>query len=381
MPEIDTFKIDVPDASLAELSRRLDHAKLAPELPGAGWNAGPTNVFVYKALARLKSSFDWRAQEAALNKHPHFVTEIDGQRIHFMHVKSRRADAIPILLLHGWPGSIVEYAANIENLTAPDDASALAFDVVVPSLPGFGFSGPTRDGGWNNLRIARALAELMRLLGYERFGVHGGDIGAVIGPELGRIAPERVLGIHLNAATIGFMPMGPVTEAEIASLSEREKIRFQRLQRFRSHYFAYNMLQSNRPHALAYAISDSPIGLLAWISELFTSFGERPDAAPLDAFLTNFALYWFTGTAASSTYLYYENAHHPAAWTPKSNSGVPTGVSVFGHDEVALRRYGEQSNSILYWNELDAGGHFASLEVPELWRSEVRAFFAKLAGR
>ncbi len=330
-------------------------------------------------LERLKQGYDWRAEEAAINRYPQFTTEIDGQNVHFIHVKSTEKNARPLLLIHGWPGSIVEFLGVIGPLTDPvahGGKAGDAFDVVVPSLPGFGFSGPTREAGWNNGRIAKAFIELMDRLGYKRFGVQGGDAGAIIGPEIGRLAPEKVIGIHLNAATLGFIPMGPMAPEEIASFSDREKSRVQRLQRFMAEHFGFNAIQSTRPQALGYALSDSPIGLLAWISELFTSFGDRADAIDRDTFLTNFMVYWFTGTAASSLRLYYENAHDPDAWAPKANSGVPTGVAVFGFDEVPIRRCGEESNTIVRWTEFDEGGHYAVLEVPQIWVGDVRAFFA-----
>ncbi len=177
---------------------------------------------------------------------------------------------------------------------------------------------------------------------------------------------------------MGFIPMGPIAPEEIAGFTDAEKSRVQRLQRFMAEHFGFNAVQSTRPQALAYGIADSPAGLLAWISELFTSFGDRPDAVPLDAFLTNFMIYWVTGTAASSMRLYYENAHDPDAWTPKANSGVPTAVAVFGFDEVPIRRYGEAGNTIARWTEFDVGGHYAVLEVPDVWLGDVRAFFAGL---
>jgi pimeloyl-ACP methyl ester carboxylesterase len=177
---------------------------------------------------------------------------------------------------------------------------------------------------------------------------------------------------------MGFIPMGPIEPEVFATFNERELARVKRLQRFMAEHFGFNAIQSSRPLALAYAISDSPAGLLAWISELFTSFGDRPDAVDLDKFLTNFMVYWFTGTAASSVRLYYENAHDPDAWAPRANSGVPTGVAVFGFDEVPLRRYGEEGNTIVRWTEFDEGGHYAVMEVPELWVGEVRAFFGGL---
>ncbi|MDB5535498.1 MAG: Soluble epoxide hydrolase [Devosia sp.] len=380
MSTITPFKIAVADAALDDLKARLAQTVL-PSVTTDGWEQGPALSYVETMLARLRTGFDWRAQEAAINRHPQFTTTIDGQNLHFIHVKSAEANATPLLLIHGWPGSFVEFLGVIGPLTDPvshGGKAENAFDVVIPSLPGFGFSGPTKEAGWNNGRIARALIELMGRLDYARFGVQGGDAGAIIGPEIGRIAPEKVIGIQLNAATMGFIPMGPIEPEVIATLNERELARVQRLQRFMAEHFGFNAVQSGRPQSLAYAVSDSPIGLLAWISDLFTSFGDRPNAVDADAFLTNALVYWFTGTAASSMRLYYENAHDPEAWSPKANSGVPTGVAVFGHDEVPIRRFGEQSNTIVRWTELDEGGHYAVLEVPGIWIGEVREFFAGL---
>lgn len=380
MATITPFKIDVSRAQLQELRDRLARTVMPSEVDGS-WAAGPTNAYVRGAVDRLLNGFDWRRAEAEINALPQFTTEIDGQNVHFIHVKSAEKNATPLLLIHGWPGSIVEFLDVIGPLTNPvahGGKAEDAFDVVVPSLPGFGFSGPTREAGWNNVRIGKAFIELMSRLGYQKFGVQGGDAGAIIGPEIGRLAPERIIGVHLNAATMGFIPFGPVSPEEIATFTDSEKVRLQRVQRFMAEHFGFNIMQSSRPQTLAYGISDSPAGLLAWISELFTSFGDRVDAVPVDRFLTNFMIYWFTGTAASSIRLYYENAHDPEAWSPKANSGVPTGVAVFGFDEVPIRRYGETSNTIVRWNEFDVGGHYAVLEVPGVWIGDVRGFFGEI---
>jgi pimeloyl-ACP methyl ester carboxylesterase len=380
MATITPFKIDVSAAQLQDLHDRLARTVMPNEIDGS-WAAGPTNAYVRGAIDRLLNGFDWRKAEAEINRLPQFTTEIDGQSVHFIHVKSAEKNATPLLLIHGWPGSVVEFLDVIGPLTNPvahGGKAEDAFDVVVPSLPGFGFSGPPREAGWNNVRIGKAFVELMDRLGYQRFGVQGGDAGAIIGPEIGRLAPERVLGVHLNAATMGFIPMGPIAPEEIATFTDSEKVRLQRVQRFMAEHFGFNIMQSSRPQTLAYGISDSPAGLLAWISELFTSFGDRVDAVPMDRFLTNFMIYWFTGTAASSIRLYYENAHDPDAWSPKANSGVPTGVAVFGFDEVPIRRYGETSNTITRWTEFDVGGHYAVLEVPDVWVGDVRGFFGDI---
>ena len=372
MTAITSFKIAVPEAKLADLQQRVKNTLLAATVPSTGWEAGPTAEFVTGMLDRLANGYDWRANEAAINAHPQFTTEIDGQNIHFLHVKAKTADATPLLLLHGWPGSFVEFLGAIAPLTAA------GFDLVIPSLPGFGFSGPTREAGWNDGRIANAMLELMSRLGYQRFGVQGGDAGAVIAPAIGRAAPDRVIGVHVSAATMGFIPMGPIEPSEIATFTDAEKTQLQRLQQFMAERFGFNALQSSRPQTVAYGITDSPAGLIAWLGDMFAGFGDKPDAIEADKFLTNMLVYWFTGTAASSIRLYYENAHDPEAWSPKPNSGVPTGVAVAARDEVAIRRFGEAGNTIVRWTELTSGGHFAALEVPEVWAKDVAAFFGDL---
>lgn len=380
MTKIAPFKIEVSETNLRDFQARIANTRM-PDTTGEGWEQGPSSDWVQAMIDRLAGGFDWRAQEARINAYPQFTTEIDGQNIHFIHVKSGAADAIPLMLVHGWPGSFVEYLGVIDLLTDPEghgQPDGQTFDLIIPSLPGFGFSGPTRGPGWNNRRIAAALVELMGVLGYDHFAVHGTDAGAIIAPEMGRFAPDRLVGIHVSAATMGFIPMGPVEPEVMENLTAAEKVRIQRLQRFMAEHFGFNAIQSNRPMALAYAMTDSPVGLLAWIGELFTSFGDRPDAIEAEAFLTNFLIYWFSGTGASSMQLYYENAHDPEAWSPKANSGVPTAVAVFGHDEVPIRHFAEQGNTIARWTELDRGGHFAAMEVPELWASDMRAFFGGL---
>ena len=369
MATIKPFTINVPQARLDDLRERL--AKTIWPSTIAGQSYGGPDVGQIEELARQTRAFDWRKKEAELNALPNFVTEIDGQNIHFIHVKSKHPGATPLLLIHGWPGSIVEFLDHIEPLTNPPQG-APAFDVVIPSLPGVGFSGATKEVGWNNLRIGRAFIELMDRLGYKKFAVQGGDAGAIIGPEIGRLAPDKLLGIHLNAATIGFMPMGPVSEEEAATFTPAEKQRLAVMQEFMRVKFGFNLLQSNQPQLVAYAISDSPVGLMAWMTQLMdpSEVGAR--------FLTNFLIYWLTDTAASSIRLYYENAHDPGAWAPKTNSGVPTAVAVFQDGDIAIRRYGEASNNIVRWTEYAHGGHYAAMTVPQDWLADVRAFFGQL---
>jgi pimeloyl-ACP methyl ester carboxylesterase len=367
------FTITVPQSTLDDLHERIKKTIWPAVITGQ--NYGGPELATIKALAKRALRFNWRKKEAELNKLPHFRTQIDGQTIHFIHVKSKEVNATPLMLIHGWPGSFVEFLHHIEPLTDPIKHGGEpedAFDVVIPSLPGFAFSGLTKEPGWNNIRMGKALIELMGRLGYDKFAVQGGDAGAVIGPEMGRLAPEKFIGLHLNAATMGFFPMGPVDEADLATFTPAEKKRLEVLQEFMQVKFGFNLLQSNQPQLVAYALADSPVGLMAWMTQLMDpgEVGER--------FLTNFMVYWLTGTAASGIRMYYENAHDPSAWAPKVNSGVPTAVAVFQDGDIAIRRYGEDSNNIVRWTEYPHGGHYAALTVPEVWLNDVREFFREL---
>lgn len=381
MATIKPFKINVKQAQIDDLHQRLKNTIMPSEIANVGWSYGPTSEYIGDIVNTLLTKYDWRKHEAALNQYPQFITEIDGQDIHFIHVKSEVANATPLILVHGWPGSIVEFVHLIEPLTNPEKFGGKAedaFHVVVPSLPGFGFSGPTHESGWHIDRVAAALNSLMSRLGYEKYGVQGGDAGAIVGPAMGRLAPKNVIGIHVNAATLGFIPMGPIDPKEMDTFTESEKVRLGRLQQFMSERFGFNVIQSTRPQSLAFAISDSPSGLLAWTCELFTDYGQNIGMVDKEVFLTNFMIYWFTNTAASSIRFYYENAHDPNAWAPKENSKVPTGVAVFLEGDVAIRRFAEQGNTISRWTEYEKGSHYAALELPEVFTNDVREFFAGL---
>ena len=334
-------------------------------------------------LARYwRDGYDWRGHEAELNGFPQFTTTVDGQNIHFLHVRSPEPGALPLILSHGWPGSVVEFLDVIGPLTDPRSHGgnpADAFHLVIPSLPGFGFSGPTREPGWDSRRFARAFAELMRRLGYERYGAQGGDFGAFVSPNLGRVDPERVAGVHVNAATMGFIPFGDVDEATLAGFTDAEKVRLGRLKLFLGEGNGYFQIQATRPQTLAYGLTDSPIGQLAWVAEKFKEWTHPSDEPPegavdRDKMLTNVMLYWLTRTGASSAHLYYESMHSGNWPTP---TAVPTGVAVFAED-VAIRRYADQGNNIVHWSEFDRGGHFAAMEAPDLLVGDVQAFFRAL---
>jgi pimeloyl-ACP methyl ester carboxylesterase len=381
--QIRPFRIDVPQADLDDLRARLARTRWPDELPDVGWSRGVPLGYLQQLAVYWRDGYDWRKHEAALNEHPQFTTTIDGTGVHFLHVRSPEPDALPLILTHGWPGSVVEFLDVIGPLADPrahGGDPADAFHLVIPSIPGYGFSGPTREAGWTTDRVAAAWKELMARLGYERYGAQGGDWGAFIAPELGRIDPEHVVGVHVNAATFGFIPFGPVGEEELATFTDAENARVERLNRFLTEMNGYFQISATRPQTLAYGLTDSPVGQLAWIVEKFKewtdSSAELPeDAVDRDHLLTNVMLYWLTGTAGSSARLYYENMHG-AAWG-KQPSPTPVGVAVFVED-VAIRRYAEQGNNIVHWSEFDRGGHFAAMEAPDLLVGDVREFFRGL---
>jgi epoxide hydrolase len=379
---IEPFRIDVPEAELEDLRSRLEHTRWPDELPGTGWDYGVPLDYVRELVDYWRTGYNWREQEARLNAFEQHRTTIDGQRLHFLHVRSPEAGALPLVMIHGWPGSVAEFMDVIGPLTDPGahggDPSD-AFHLVVPALPGFGFSGPTTDRGWNGSRTAAAFAELMRRLGYDRYGAQGGDLGALVAPELGHVDADHVTGIHLNAATVGFIPFGEVDASELATLTDVERQRLERITRFLSPGgSAYFQVHANRPQMIGYALTDSPVGQLTWALDRMADWTHGPIAEALthEQILTNVMLYWTTRTATSAARMYYENMHGPAAWGRKP-SPTPVGVAAFAED-VAIRRYGERSNNITHWIDFDRGGHFAAMEAPDLFVGDIRAFFRAL---
>lgn len=381
--DIKPFTIDIPQADLDDLRDRLAHTRWPGELPGADWSRGVPVSYLKELAEYWRTTYDWRAYEARLNQLPQFTTEIDGANIYFLHVRSPEPGALPLILTHGWPGSVVEFLNVIGPLTDPrahGGDPADAFHVVIPAIPGYGFSGPTRDAGWNSARVARAWAELMRGLGYERYGAQGGDWGAFVAPELGRVDAEHVVGVHVNAATMGFIPFGPVSAEDLASFTDAEKQRLERLNRFLTDMNGYFQIQATRPQTIAYGLTDSPVGQLAWIVEKFKEWSYPSEALPEEAIdrdlmLTDVMLYWLTKTAGSSAQSYYENMH-AANWGQQPGT-TPTGVAVFAED-IAIRRYAEQGNNIVHWSEFERGGHFAAMEAPDLLVGDIRQFFRPL---
>ncbi|MGC4940832.1 epoxide hydrolase family protein [Kribbella sp. DT2] len=380
---ITPFRIDIPQTTLDDLQSRLTNTRLPAKLPGDGWDTGVPVSWLGDLVDYWRTEYDWRKVEQQLNEFPQYTTEIDGQRIHFLHVRSPEADALPLLLTHGWPGSFIEFVDLIGPLTDPvahGGEAGDAFHLVIPSLPGFGFSTPVASDGWTTKRIGRAWAELMSRLGYERYGVQGGDIGGAVSPQVAREDRERVVGVHVNGGPA--IPPYPLPDEELATLTPLEQDRVARVGAFMHEEFGYIAIQSTRPQALAYGLVDSPVGQLAWIMDKFREWTHPRATLPdeiigRDKLLTNVMIYWLTGSAGSSAYVGYAQG---GAWGAQlENSGVPTAAIVFAHD-VGIRRYAEQENTITRWTDVDHGGHFAALEEPELLLSDVRAFFRTVRG-
>jgi len=378
------FLIDIPQADLDDLRDRLARTRWPDELPGRAWSRGVPEGYLRELAEYRRTTYDWRAHEVELNRYPQFTTTIDGQNVHFLHVRSREPNATPLMLIHGWPGSVVEFLDVIGPLPDPRARGgdpADAFHLVIPSIPGHGFSRPLSGPGWTHARIASAFTELMRRLGYERYGIQGGDEGAFIAPDMGRIDPAHIIGIHVNAL-VTIPSMGQIL-AGLVFFTRAERRRLARFRHFRDDMMGYMQIQGTRPKTLAYGLTDSPAGHLAWIVEKFKEWtdpaAERPeDAIDRDRILTNVSVNWFTRAAGSSANLYYETLHEPDAGKRKARNRVPTGVAVSLTQDVTIRRWAQRENNVVYWSEFERGGHFAALEVPEFLVGDVREFFRLL---
>jgi pimeloyl-ACP methyl ester carboxylesterase len=377
--EIRPFRIDIPQADLDDLRDRLARTRWIDELPGTGWERGVPASYLKDLAAYWAGKFDWRAAEAELNEYPQFITTIDGQKVHFLHVRSPRPDATPLLLIHGWPGSVADFLGMISPLTSPVDAETPAFHLVIPSLPGHGFSGPVTEPGWNDGRVAAALAQLMARLGYDRYGVQGGDHGAFIGPRIGRDDAEHVIGVHANALVT--FPTGD--PADMAALTDAEKQRLAAMKQFQDDGSAYMQLAGSRPNTIAQLLADSPAGQLGWIVEKYREWSDQAHELPeqaidRDKILTTVSIYWLTDTARSVANFYYERFHDASMFAPKPKGTVPTGVAVFTTGDYAIRRFAEKAHNITHWSEFYSGGHFPALEVPDLLVGDIREFFCSL---
>jgi len=370
---IRTFTVDIAQRDLDDLQARLERTRLPEPAPGDDWDYGTPNHYLRETVDHWRTEFDWRAQEARMNGFPHYLTEIDDQTVHFIHVPSKVEGATPLLLAHTYPGSFVDFLDMIEPLTDPaahGGSDEDAFSVVVPSIPGFGFSTPLVDRGWTMARVAKTFDTLMRRLGYSSYGVHGSDGGAMIARELGLLSPEGFLGLHV--LQLFSFPSGD--PAEFEKFTPEDYAALEHLQWFQS-VGGYNAINATRPQTVAVGISDSPVGQLAW-SELFNSFGNGTSLVSRDQILTEVSLYWFTNTSAAAGRYHYEEAK--AAAEPQLNH-APTGVAVFADDFKTIRPLAERDNTnIVHWSNFSEGGHFAALERPAEVTADLRKFFRNL---
>ena len=370
------FRVDVPEADLVDLRARIARTRWPEAATVGGWTQGVPLEYARELCAYWHDRYDWRRCEAEMNALPQFCTTLDGGGddgvdIHVLHARSPHAGALPLLLTHGWPGSVVEFLDVVDALTDPPDPRD-AFHLVVPSLPGFGFSGRPAAAGWGVERIAVAWAQLMDRLGYDRYGAQGGDWGSVVTAALGSAIPEALVGIHLTMPLAGRPDDLPPTPAERAALAQRA--------RFRRIGTAYAREQATRPQTLGYGLVDSPVALCTWIVEKFWDWsenaGDPANAIRRDRLLDDVMLYWLPATGASSIRLYWES-YRRRRMDPVE---VPTGVTQFPHEPVRLPRRWVQRRftDLRYWSEPAVGGHFAAMEQPEVFVDEVRAFFRLL---
>ncbi|WP_409461806.1 epoxide hydrolase family protein [Amycolatopsis sp. GA6-003] len=364
------FTVETTDAELADLHDRLARTRLPQPSPTDDWDAGTPNAYLRTALEAWRA-FDWRAAEARINSVPHFTTEIDGQTFHFIHVRSAHPGATPLLLAHTYPGSSVDYLDLIDRLVDPvahGGRAEDAFDVVIPDAPGYGFSQPVAESGWTVARVAAAYDRLMRGLGYESYGIHGSDNGAMVARELGMLNPDGFLGLHV--LQLFSFPSGDPAEFERPEPAEHAGLAH--MQWFQS-VGGYNTMNASRPQTVSVGLSDSPIGLLAY-SELFNSFGNGTSLVPLETILLEVSVNWFANAASGMSRSYLENARAQAE--PRV-SDARTGVAVFKDDFQTIKAFAERDNTnIVHWSRFEEGGHFAAMERPDLLAGDLRAFFA-----
>jgi pimeloyl-ACP methyl ester carboxylesterase len=377
------FRVTISDDVLDDLHERLVRARLSAAIPDTGWDYGTDRAYLDELVAYWRDEYDWRRAEARLNTHDQFVTEIDGARVHALHVRSPEPDALPLVLVHGWPGSIVEFLDIVGPLADPrahGGDPADAFHVVCPSIPGYGFSGPTRDRGWDPRRVARAFAELMAGLGYDRYAAQGGDWGSAIATQLALHDAPHLVGIHLNLVIVPLprdLDHAHLTDAERAALDARA--------RYSRDDSGYAKIQGTRPQTIGYALDDSPVGLAAWIIEKFRTWsdcdGDLERSYTKDQLLDNVMLYWLTGTAHSAGRLYFEAQHSGRGFAPGERVEVPTGVAAFPREIIGTpRNWAEAFYNIVHWSEMPRGGHFAAMEEGELLTNDIRACFRPLWG-
>jgi pimeloyl-ACP methyl ester carboxylesterase len=377
VPAFEPFRVEVPDAVIADLHDRLRRTRFPNQLAGAGWEQGTELSYLRELVGYWRGGYDWRAHEARVNAFPQETTEIDGQRIHLVHARSAEPDALPLLLVHGWPGSVIEFLDVLGPLTDPvahGGDAADAFHVIAPSLPGYTFSGPTDERGWHPRRVAAAFVQIMAALGYDRYGAQGGDWGSVVCANVADLDAGHLAGLHLN-----FVVVRP-PEGDDTPLTPDEQRRLEAMRTWRRTGAGYQEIQGTRPQTLGYALEDSPAGLAAWIVEKFAAWsdcdGDVERSFTKDQLLTNVMAYWVTGTATSSVRLYYEMRQAGRDAVPARRIEVPTGIANYPAEITAMpRRWVEHRYNLVHWAELPRGGHFAAMEVPDVFVDDLRTFF------
>ena len=383
-PDILPFQIQIESGELDDLRARLASTRWPVQPNGTGWERGVPVDYLRGLVDHWSNGFDWAAREQELNRFPQHMTTVDGQGIHFVHARSPEPEALPLVLLHGWPVSFVEFSQVIGPLSDPvahGGEARDAFHVVVPSPPGFGYSTPVEASGWSTSRVAAAVVEIMHRLGYDRYGAHGGDVGAGVAAGLSPADPNGVVGVHVasDPRTAVSFAMFAGDPALTPGLTDEERQRVEKMKANSADDMGYLQIQSTRPQTLAYGLTDSPVAQLAWIVEKFRAWTDPEadlpeDAVDLDHLLTNVSLYWFTRTGASAAHFLYDSMH---AQDWGEEGAAPTGFAVFGRDTVS-RRLMDPDERIEHWTEFDRGGHFPAMEVPELLTDDIRSFFRPL---
>ncbi len=380
--KIEPFRIAVADSTLADLKERLARTRFPDEIPDSGWEYGTNLAYLKELVEYWKTKYNWREHEAELNRFHHFRASVDGLGIHFIHEQGKGPNPKPLLLLHGWPGSICEFTEIIPMLTDPASHGgdpADAFTVVAPSLPGYGFSDHPASRAMNIQAIAEIFLRLMTgVLGYERFGAQGGDWGSAIVSRMGEVYEQNLYGIHINMISVG-----PAEGRNAPDLTPEERVFLGDIERFRQGETGYQWIQGTKPQTLAYGLNDSPAGLCAWIVEKLRTWsdchGDVERSFTRDQLLTNVMVYWVTQTINSSMRLYYEVRHHPWRLKPGARIETPTGVAIFPAELIRPpRHWAERIYNVKRWTVMPAGGHFAAMEEPELLAADIRAFFREM---
>ena len=370
------FQIRVPEQAIDDLRERIRRTRWPDEIAGSGWEQGADLSYMKELAGYWLTTFDWRKIEDEINAYPNFMAEIDGHKVHFLHIKGEGKKNVPLIMTHGWPGSFLEMMKLIPLLTG---GSGLTANLVVPSMMGFGFSEKMTTPGCNVRLMAGLWKKLMSELGYETFGAQGGDFGAGVGTALALQYPESIIGLHLNYIPGSYKPFMPEGERLTPEEMQSEKD----IEEWYHREGAYSHQQRTKPLTLAYGLNDSPVGLCAWIVEKMYGWadcrGNIENVFTKDELLANVTLYWLTGTIHSSTRLYHENSKVPFHFTKKDFINVPVGIARFPLEEpFPPRRYIERGYNIQHWTTMPAGGHFAAMEQPKLLADDIKVFFGGL---